>query len=504
MSGSILREILGAKRRRIAAGEFTHRAAAAARTRSRFPAEPDSTPDGQRFAAALSASSPARKSSNPPFFLAEFKHRSPSAGLLVPNAGSRVEEIVRAYGRGGASALSVVIEQDFFGGDPSWLPRAKAASGLPVLMKDFVVDEMQLDFAAALGADAVLLVVAAVGDAELARLYAAAKARGLAVLVEAHDEAEARRAAALGPEIVGVNARDLGTFKVDLRGMERLGALLPRGAIRVAESGIKARADVETLQAAGYGAFLVGETLVKSEDPSRTLRMLRGENPTEVKICGVTREEDVDACLENGVDWIGLIFAAGSPRRVTPEKARFLRMKAKGEAGARREGPGASGVVASRSTAGAVKGVVAVFDGNDEEEILRVVALVGPDAVQMPDPPLSLQKKFSSDVSVWSTIRVGRDDLADVGNRAGAALHFDASVAGLSGGTGERFDWSVLDDVERERPLVLAGGLTPENVAEAVRRVKPDVVDVASGVESAPGVKDPAKIASFVRAVRRG
>ena len=371
-------------------------------------------------------------------------------------------------------------------------------------MKDFVVADTQLDFAAALGADAVLLIVAALADGELSHLVAAAKARGLAVLVEAHDEAEVRRAEALGADLVGVNARDLATFEVDLAGTARLGGLLPARVVRVAESGIRTRSDVERLGAAGFDAFLVGESLLRAPDPSRALRALRGENETEVKICGVTREEDVDVCLENGVDWIGLVFAARSPRRVTPEEGRslrtrargegdrgFLRMKGTGEAEARRQG--------------AVKGVVAVFDeGTPVEEVERIVSVVRPDAIQMPGPPSSLSKRFfSSDIPIWNTIRVGRDSLADVGNRAGAALHFDTSVAGVVGGTGRTFDWSVLDGVDRSRPLVLAGGLTSANVAQAVRRVRPAVVDVASGVESAPGVKDAAKIAAFVREVRR-
>jgi len=406
--------------------------------------------------------------------------------VILPDADARVEDVARAYRRGGAAALSVVVEQDFFGGDPAWLPRAKAASGLPVLMKDFVVDETQLDFATALGADAVLLIVAALGDADLARLYAAAKALGLAVLVEAHDEGEIRRAAALGAEIVGVNSRNLATFAVNLAGMSRLGGLLPSGATRVAESGIKSRADVEALEKAGYGAFLVGETLLRSPDPARTLRELRGENTTEVKICGVTREEDVDACLENGVDWIGLIFAARSPRCLTAERGRVLRMRGKGEGGA----------------IGGVRGVVTVFDENaSEEDVCAVTSIVRPDVIQM--PLLPSKKIFSSSLPLWNTVRVGRDDLAAVGNRAGAALHFDTSVAGASGGTGRTFDWSVLDGVDRTRPLVLAGGLNAGNVAEAVRRVRPDVVDVSSGVEASPGVKDPSKLAAFVREVRR-
>ena len=135
--------------------------------------------------------------------------------MILPDADARIEEIARAYRRGGAAAISVVIEQDFFGGDPAWLPRVKAASGLPVLMKDFVVDEAQLEFAVSLGADAVLLIAAALDDARLERLYTAACSARLAVLVEAHDEAEIRRAAALGAGLVGVNARNLATFEVD-------------------------------------------------------------------------------------------------------------------------------------------------------------------------------------------------------------------------------------------------------------------------------------------------
>jgi len=479
VSGSILGEILAAKRRRIAAGEFT---AETARARSRAGAGLfAASPDGASFTAALSSSSNSFSKQNLLLsFLSEIKHRSPSAGLILPDASSRIESVACAYRRGGASALSVVIEQDFFGGDPSWLPRAKAASGLPVLMKDFVVDEVQLDFAAALGADAVLLIVSALDGETLSRLHGAARFRGLAVLVEAHDETEIRRALAVGAEVVAVNARDLGTFAVDLPGMARLGALLPPSVVRVAESGIKTRADVETLSAAGYGAFLVGETLLRAADPARALRELRGENATEIKICGVTREEDVDTCMELGVDWIGLIFAARSTRRLTPERGISLKERAR-----------------------AAKGVVAVFDEEtSEDDVLSIVKRVCPDAIQMPNPPLPLQEKFSSVLSFWNTIRVGRDDLAYVGNRTGAALHFDTSVAGLSGGTGKTFDWTLLSAVDRSRPVILAGGLKPENVADAVRMVKPDVVDVASGVESAPGIKDRAKIAAFVREVR--
>lgn len=473
---SLLAEILAAKRRRLAAGELAPRGPVALRS------------NGRRFTAAL-------RNGTDSAVIAEVKQRSPSAGVLLPNADLRVEKVARDYRRGGAAAISVVIEQDYFGGDPAWLPLVKAATGLPVLMKDFVVDELQLDLALSLGADAVLLIVAALSDADLARLHAAARRRGLAVVVEAHDGDEVRRALGVSAEIIGVNARDLTSFAVDLGAVEALGRSIPEGVVRVAESGVKSAADVSALGASGYGAFLVGESLLRAPDPAAALRALRGENPTEVKICGVTREEDVDTCLAQGVDWIGIVFAAHSPRNMTPERARALRMKAKGE----------SGVAPGGGAPGAVRGVVAVFAAETPKaEVQRVVDIVRPDVVQMPLLPLSLSKQpFSSDVSVWNTVRVGRDDLTGLETLPGDALHFDTSVNGVSGGTGEKFDWSVLDAVPRGRRIVLAGGLTPANVASAVRRLKPDVVDVASGVESAPGIKDPSKIAAFVKEVRR-
>jgi len=472
---SVLGEILAAKRRRLAAGELVARGPAA------LPS------DGRRFVAAL-------RGGRGPAVIAEVKHRSPSAGLLLPDAGRRVEDVARSYRRGGAAAISVVVEQDHFGGDPAWLPRAKAASGLPVLMKDFVVDEVQLDLALALGADAVLLIVSALADAELARLHGAARGRGLAVVVEAHDAEEVRRALGVSPEIVGVNARDLGSFAVDLGAARALGRSIPDGILRIAESGVKTAADVSALGAAGYGAFLVGESLLRAPDPSAALRTLRGENPTGVKICGVTREEDVEACLAHRVDWIGMVFAANSPRRVTPERGKILRLRAAGK----------SGVAPGGGAPGAVQGVVAVFAAETPEaEIERVVDVVRPDAIQLPLLPLSLSKQpFSLGVAVWNTVRVGRDDLTGLERLPGDALHFDTSAEGVSGGTGRTFDWSVLDAVPRSRPVVLAGGLTPANVASAVRRVTPDVVDVASGVESAPGIKDVSKIAAFVEEVR--
>lgn len=257
MSGGFLEQILAAKRERISRGEYAARAGGSAERPS----------DGRRFVEALR--SPGVR------IVAEIKRRSPSAGEIVAETEGRLETIALMYRRGHAAALSVVIEQDFFGGRPEWLPRAKKIAGLPALMKDFVVDEAQLDFAAALGADAILLIVRALSDGDLARLAAAARARGLAVVAEAHDTEEIRRAAAAAPDVLGVNARDLATFTTDLARLEALAAEIPPGPVRLAESGIRSREDVARLAAAGYGAFLVGETLLRAEDPVELLRELR-------------------------------------------------------------------------------------------------------------------------------------------------------------------------------------------------------------------------------------
>ncbi|HVV16516.1 MAG TPA: indole-3-glycerol phosphate synthase TrpC [Polyangia bacterium] len=204
--------------------------------------------------------------------IAEFKRRSPSAGWIAEGADPAA--MARAYAAGGARAMSVLTDGPFFGGSLVDLAAARAACGVPVLRKDFVVDRYQIAEARAGGADAVLLIVAALDDPELRALLAAVAEAGLEALVEAHDEAEVARAVAAGAAIVGINNRDLRTFTVDRDLAARLRPRVPADRIVVAESGIRDAADVARLRAAGVDAMLVGETLMRAPDPAAALRAL--------------------------------------------------------------------------------------------------------------------------------------------------------------------------------------------------------------------------------------
>jgi indole-3-glycerol phosphate synthase len=205
--------------------------------------------------------------------VAEVKKRSPSLGDLAPEAVPGV--LAKAYADGGATCLSVLTDAEFFGGSPSDLGEARAATDLPVLRKDFTVSERDVCDARLIGADAVLLIVAALSDDELGRFLALAADVGLDALVEVHDEAEAGRALAVGATLVGVNQRDLATFEVDTDRAVRVASAIPDGVVKVAESGIRGPGDAARLAAAGYHAVLVGEALVTSDDPAAAVRALR-------------------------------------------------------------------------------------------------------------------------------------------------------------------------------------------------------------------------------------
>ncbi|GAC1518134.1 MAG: indole-3-glycerol phosphate synthase TrpC [Acidimicrobiales bacterium] len=231
-------------------------------------------PPGRGFAAALAAAASGGSAAGGPAVIAEIKRRSPSKGVLAGDLDPAT--VAAEYAAGGAAALSVLTDAEFFGGSVADLQAARAAVDLPVLRKDFTVCEADVYETRAMGADAMLLIVAALDDDELALLHATGLAAGLDVLVEVHDEGELERAVDCGATLIGVNQRDLITFAVDTERAERVAAAMPIGVLAVAESGIDGPASAARLAAAGFTAVLVGETLVRAPDRAAAVRGLRG------------------------------------------------------------------------------------------------------------------------------------------------------------------------------------------------------------------------------------
>jgi len=260
MSG-VLAEIIGTKQAEVDA---------LARRRADVEAAVANAPPVRDFAAALRGGQVR--------VIAEIKRRSPSKGELAPDLDPATT--ARAFEAGGAACLSVLTDGPFFGGSRDDLVAARAATAIPVLRKDFTVDPLQIDEARAMGADAVLLIVAALDDVQLSDLHAHALGRGLAVLVEVHDAAELDRALAIDAHIVGVNARDLSTFNEDLSTGEQMIATIPSGTIAVAESAIRSVEDARRMAAAGFDAVLVGEALVRADDPGALVRAFASEPRT--------------------------------------------------------------------------------------------------------------------------------------------------------------------------------------------------------------------------------
>jgi indole-3-glycerol phosphate synthase/phosphoribosylanthranilate isomerase len=369
--------------------------------------------------------------------IAEFKRRSPSAGDLRP--GGDVVAVARSYEANGARAMSVLVDERF-GGTWDDLRAARAATALPLLAKGFFSTPEHLRTARDAGADAALLILRDLDDAACAALMREAESLGLDPLVEAHDDEEIARATALGAAVIGVNARDLSTFRIDRDAQLALLARAPRDRIVIAESAIETRAQGAAAELTGANAILVGSTLMRAADPGAKLAELISR--PLVKVCGLTRQEDVDVAVDSGADLVGFILARESPRRtdtLLDAPATVLR--------------------------------VAVFVGEEQETDAEVVQF------------------YAREKGHRARDGVLRRNGADVG-----------SVVDLPW---EDDDPTHLERARATRGRVmLAGGLGAANVRAAIDAVRPWAVDSARSTELTPGVKDHDAVRAWVEAAR--
>jgi anthranilate phosphoribosyltransferase len=430
--------------------------------------------------------------------LAEVKRRAPSGGSLRAATTGEVAELAAGYARAGAVAISILTEPEEFGGDLADLrAAASAAPTVPVMRKDFVTHPYQVYEARAAGAGGVLLILRILDSATLAECVKAAAECGLFVLLEAFDEADLQRA---GPAaelcrregtqvLVGLNCRDLATLDVDISRFADLIDRFPRGVRRVAESGVLGPAEARRIAALGYDAVLVGSALMRSEDPpgaaAEMLAAARdsvlGTGSVWVKICGLNSAAAVLAVTECGADAAGFVFA-DSPRRVSPGRAHEL---------------------AALLPPNVER--VAVFHNASADRIGEVLSEFEADIVQCEPVEEAIEAVVERGTAFLPVLhdRPDLDRQADVAAalQGGAAPAAVLEAAG-KGGSGARPDWNRAAALARRIPLVLAGGLGPDNVADAILAVRPYGVDVSSGVEARRGVKDPVRIAAFVEAAR--
>ena len=444
----------------------------------------EKAPPPRSLVAALRRTLPGRVG-----LICEYKRASPSRGLIRGDLS--VSHVVSAYEKGGARALSVLTEPTFFGGQDRYIARARRISSLPILRKDFILEPYQVIESRALGADALLLIQALHPSKRMEELLALTHSLGMEALVEVHDESELDLALKQDVRLIGINNRDLDTFETDLSVSEGLIDRVPTDVEVVSESGIRERADIERLKKKGIRHFLVGESLMRSDDPGQAASALQFDPRPITKICGLQTREAVETALDAGASALGFVFA-DSPRQVSPATARDLI---------------AHGRRYSRNHY-----AVGVFVDTDPAMIRSIVQTAGLDAVQLhgAETPEICKALSGHGFGVYKTARVRAQDDGfgaewfRAYERAGVDLFlFDTLVPGQAGGTGQTFDWSIVPDYRKHTrvPFLVAGGLTPLNVQAALATSQADGVDVSGGVEC-QGKKDPARIRAFLGAAR--
>ncbi len=428
-------------------------------------------------------------------FICEVKKASPSKGIIAEHFPYL--HIAKEYEMAGAAAISVLTEPDFFKGDKKYLQEIASTVKIPVLRKDFIIDEYQIYQAKVWGASAILLICACLDVPTLTKFHELADSLGLSSLVEAHDEHEVQMAIDCGARIIGVNNRNLKDFTVDVQNSVRLRNLVQDDVIFVSESGLETPEDIQVLRDNNIGVALMGETFMRSPNKVEKLAYLYG--PTyytpKVKMCGISKVETIPAVVEAKPDYMGLVFAP-SKRQVTVDQAKILVEELHRGYAKKYDSD------TEHDKNGTIK-TVGVFVNETVENLVTIANEANLDAVQLhgdEDEAFIQSLKERTNVEVWKAIqiRTAADTEKWIDSSADMLL-FDAYHKDERGGTGEVFDWSSLDAFER--PFMLAGGIDSTNVARAIRTVRPYGIDISSGIET-NGVKDDEKITAFTKIVK--
>ena len=421
-------------------------------------------------------------------FICEVKKASPSKGIIAEYFPYL--DIAKEYEVAGAAAISVLTEPDFFKGDKKYLQEITSTVKIPVLRKDFIIDEYQIYQAKVWGASAILLICACLDVPTLTKFRELADSLGLSSLVEAHDEKEVQMAIDCGARIIGVNNRNLKDFTVDVQNSVHLRNLVQDDVIFVSESGLETPEDIQVLRDNNIGVALMGETFMRSPNKVEKLAYLYGTTyyTPKVKMCGISKVETIPAVVEAKPDYMGLVFAP-SKRQVTVEQAKILIEELHKQC-------------INHYDTKVVK-TVGVFVNETVDNLVTIANEANLDAVQLhgdEDETFIQSLKERTNVEVWKAIqiRTAADTEKWIDSSADMLL-FDAYHKDERGGTGEVFDWSSLDAFER--PFMLAGGIDSTNVARAIRTVRPYGIDISSGIET-NGVKDDEKITAFTKIVK--
>lgn len=428
-------------------------------------------------------------------FICEVKKASPSKGIIAEHFPYL--DIAKEYEVAGAAAISVLTEPDFFKGDKKYLQEIASTVKIPVLRKDFIIDEYQIYQAKVWGASAILLICACLDVPTLTKFRELADSLGLSSLVEAHDENEVQMAIDCGARIIGVNNRNLKDFTVDVQNSVRLRNLVQDDVIFVSESGLETPEDIQVLRDNNIGVALMGETFMRSPNKVEKLAYLYGSTyyTPKVKMCGISKVETIPAVVEAKPDYMGLVFAP-SKRQVTVDQAKTL-VEELHRGYAQKYGSDTE-----HDKNDTIK-TVGVFVNETVDNLVTIANEANLDAVQLhgdEDETFIQSLKERTNVEVWKAIqiRTAADTEKWIDSSADMLL-FDAYHKDERGGTGEVFDWSSLDAFER--PFMLAGGIDSTNVARAIRTVRPYGIDISSGIET-NGMKDDKKITAFTKIVK--